>query len=206
MQNKKVIVMYRLFFVLTCLSGIILGLLDKSSDSFMGNGTALNFYTLQSNIWVLVLEAYLLFKAFFDVLWENKSHEDKKSNFEANLALESASPWNDAVLKYVFTVSIILTYLVYWFMIAPFLKVGYVFKPVNFLLHGTTPIMMFLDFVLLDRDKKVPKRALILAPIPALYYFIFALVRAEVSSITLTLGSRYPYWFMDVDIFRMVGK
>ena len=206
MPKEKWIVVYRFLFVFTCLCGIILGILDRSSDSFMGNGTALNFYTLQSNIWVLVLETYLLLKSIFSIRTDRNSFPNEKSKFGANLAKQDDSYWNVEVIKYILTVAIILTYLVYWLMLAPFLKAEYVWKPSNFLLHGTTPLMMLLDFLLLDREKNLPAHAIVLTVIPALVYFIFAFVRAEVSSVRLTLGSRYPYWFMDVDAFRLVWK
>lgn len=184
MQNVKVVIGYRFFFVFICTIGVIFGILDKSADSFMGSGTALYFYTLQSNIWVLLLEVYLLFKSIL------------KSNLTSN----------EEAVKYVVTVAIVLTYLVYWLMIAPFLNDTLVVKPHNFILHGICPLMMLLDFLVFDREVMISKRATYLTLIPALYYFIFTYIRAEVSPVRLTLGSRYPYWFLDIDTFRLVRE
>lgn len=59
MKKEKIIFAYRLFFLFLCLTGIYLNIIDKSIP-FMGNGTCLNFYTLQSNVWVFILELGLL--------------------------------------------------------------------------------------------------------------------------------------------------
>lgn len=200
MQKAKIVIGYRFFFVLICALGVILGILDKSADSFMGSGTALYFYTLQSNIWVLLLEVYLLFKSIFTLKTSSITSYDKKSILEGNLTS------HEVAIKYVVTVAIVLTYLVYWLMIAPFLNDGMVIKSHNFILHGICPIMMLLDYLFFDREGKLSRRAIGLALIPALYYFIFTYVRAEISDVRLTLGSRYPYWFLDIDTFRLVGK
>lgn len=186
MKEWKVSIVYRLFFILICFSGVWLGLTDDEEDAFMGQGTAINFYTLQSNIWVLTLETYLLLHA----MW----HRTKKT---------SKSPWNIGVFKYIFTVSIMLTFFVYWFMLAPYIAPKDILKPSNLLLHAFSPILMLLDFLFFDREYVVPQNAMLLSLIPAIYYLMFILIRAEVSPVALTLGSRYPYWFMDVDAFRM---
>lgn len=194
-QEWKISIVYRLFFILIGFSGIYLGLSEENEDAFMGHGTAINFYTLQSNIWVLVLEVYLLFHT---ILKHRKGHETEQER-----ELENQSAWNLGVFKYVFTVSITLTFLVYWFMLAPYIGAQDLLKPSNILLHGISPVMMLLDFLFFDSEYVFSKRAEVLTLIPAIYYLIFILLRAEISPISLAFGSRYPYWFMDVDAFRM---
>lgn len=110
------------------------------------------------------------------------------------------------VLKYIVTVAISLTFLVYWSMLAPYLDTNYLTMLSNILVHAVTPILMMIDFFLFDRNFKLRKRAVLLTLIPPLYYLIFSLIRAEISSTTLTAGSRYPYWFIDVDLFGWFGN
>ena len=194
-----VIIFYRLLFILICLTGVVLGLLEKTEGVFMGDGTAINFYTLQSNIWALILEIFLLFYAII-------SHFKAKRNSHGYITEESENIWNIGVFKFIFTVSIMLTFLVYWFMLAPFINIKEVIKPSNLLLHAFSPILMLLDFIFFDREYVFRKNAILLTLIPSICYFIFILVKAEISPSVLTLGSRYPYWFMDVDAFRLDWK
>ena len=219
MEKAKITILYRVILVAVCLSGIILSALDKRSDTFMGEGTSINFYTLQSNIWALALESFLLFYAVFHDRRRNDTSFNRKSKFEAFLSQRKAypskstltlvsamnMPWNISVFKLIFTTAIMLTFLIYWFLLAPFFPLSYVFQPANLLVHGFTPILVLLDYLLFDQSFLIPKRAIFLTLIPALYYFIFTLIRAEISEVMLTFGSRYPYWFMDLDAFRVDG-
>ena len=65
---------------------------------------------------------------------------------------------------------------------------------------------MLFDYLLLDDAPPFPKKGVILSLIPGIYYLIFILIRAEISDVKLTYGSRYPYWFVDIDAFRLVRK
>ena len=102
MNLKRVIILYRIIFVFLCGLGLILSLTSKSKDEFMGNGTALNFYTLQSNLWVFILELVLLVLTII---------EDVK---QVSIIKEKM-----VVLKFVMTVAILVTFIVYWSMLAP---------------------------------------------------------------------------------------
>ena len=190
MRKEKIIITYRLFFSLLCLTGIYLNIIDKSMP-FMGNGTCLNFYTLQSNIWVLILEIGLI---IFTIM-KNRGYIKKEIIYE-----------NMMVLKYMVTVAISLTFLVYWSMLAPYLDTNYLTMLSNILVHGIIPILMMIDFFLFDKEIYLRKRAIFLTLIPPLYYLIFSLIRAEISPTRLTAGSRYPYWFIDVDLFGWFGN
>ena len=190
MPNERIIITYRLFFSLLCSTGIYLNIIDKTMP-FMGNGTSLNFYTLQSNIWVFLLEVSL-------IIFMTISH--------TNLKRDNKIYENLIVLKYMVTVAISLTFLVYWSMLAPYLDGSYLRLISNILVHGITPVLMMIDFFLFDKDIYLKKKVISLTLIPPLYYLIFSLIRAEISTTTLTAGSRYPYWFIDVDLFGWFGN
>ena len=155
----------------------------------MGNGTALNFYTLQSNLWVFILELVLLVLTII---------EDVK---QVSIIKEKM-----VVLKFVMTVAILVTFIVYWSMLAPYVAQKNVLALSNVILHAISPILMLVDFLVFDREYTFKKNNVYLTIIPLLYYLIFAMVRAEISDTVFTQGSRYPYWFIDIDTFGWLGN
>ena len=178
----------RIFFIIVCAVGIYANIVRTNADAFMGNGTALNFYTLQSNILVLITEVILLFYSFFDA--------DKTSKFSRPIA----------ILKYVTTTAITLTFLVFWGMLAPYMEIASLIEPSCLLVHAITPIFMIIDFLVGNDEELLKKRDVGYTLIPPIYYLIYCLVRAEISDTTLTGGSRYPYWFIDVDVYGWFGN
>lgn len=189
MNLKKVVILYRVIFIFLCGLGLILSLTSKSTDEFMGNGTALNFYTLQSNLWVFILELVLLLLTII---------EDVK---QVSIIKEKM-----VVLKFVMTVAILVTFIVYWSMLAPYVAQKNVLALSNVILHAISPILMLVDFLVFDREYTFKKNNVYLTIIPPLYYLIFAMVRAEISDTVFTQGSRYPYWFIDIDTFGWLGN
>lgn len=189
MNLKKVVILYRVIFIFLCGLGLILSLTSKSTDEFMGNGTALNFYTLQSNLWVFILELVLLVLTII---------EDVK---QVSIIKEKM-----VVLKFVMTVAILVTFIVYWSMLAPYVAQKNVLALSNVILHAISPILMLVDFLVFDREYTFKKNNVYLTIIPPLYYLIFAMVRAEISDTVFTQGSRYPYWFIDIDTFGWLGN
>lgn len=189
MNLKKVVILYRVIFIFLCGLGLILSLTSKSTDEFMGNGTALNFYTLQSNLWIFILELVLLVLTIIEDVKQISIIKEKM-----------------VVLKFVMTVAILVTFIVYWSMLAPYVAQKNVLALSNVILHAISPILMLVDFLVFDREYTFKKNNVYLTIIPPLYYLIFAMVRAEISDTVFTQGSRYPYWFIDIDTFGWLGN
>lgn len=189
MNLKKVVILYRVIFIFLCGLGLILSLTSKSTDEFMGNGTALNFYTLQSNLWIFILELVLLLLTIIEDVKQISIIKEKM-----------------VVLKFVMTVAILVTFIVYWSMLAPYVAQKNVLALSNVILHAISPILMLVDFLVFDREYTFKKNNVYLTIIPPLYYLIFAMVRAEISDTVFTQGSRYPYWFIDIDTFGWLGN
>ncbi len=189
MNLKKVGILYRVIFIFLCGLGLILSLTSKSTDEFMGNGTALNFYTLQSNLWIFILELVLLLLTIIEDVKQISIIKEKM-----------------VVLKFVMTVAILVTFIVYWSMLAPYVAQKNVLALSNVILHAISPILMLVDFLVFDREYTFKKNNVYLTIIPPLYYLIFAMVRAEISDTVFTQGSRYPYWFIDIDTFGWLGN
>ncbi|MDR2336861.1 MAG: Pr6Pr family membrane protein [Candidatus Nomurabacteria bacterium] len=175
MKNKNLATIFRLILVAVCLYGVVL-LLSVSGGNTL---ETLSFYTLQSNIVVLVFFAFLLIRT-----WQRKS----------------APP---ASIKGAVTVCITLTFLVYHFMLQPsFAKSpelqAYVFSPSNIIVHYIVPLMTIADWLLFDKKGSLKKLDPVKWLLIPLAYLIFAMVRAGFGPISIA-GSRYPYFFLDID-------
>ena len=178
----------RVIFIAVCYIGIYTNIIDTNENAFMGNGTALNFYTIQSNILVFVTQVILLFYDLFS--------EKIKSRFFKFIS----------VLKFVTTTSITLTLLVFWGMLAPYMEVERVKSFSCILVHLVIPLGMIFDF-LFGKDKyDFKKKDVLFSLIPPVLYFVFCLIRAEISEVKLTGGSRFPYWFIDIDTYGWLGN
>jgi len=105
-------------------------------------------------------------------------------------------------LKGAFTLMIAVTILVYHFVLAGGNVPAYNGTQrwmANMLLHYAAPAMVILDWILFD-----PKRVFrwfdpLLWLILPLLYAIFTLIRAEIGGEMGGRGSRFPYFFLDVD-------
>lgn len=104
---------------------------------------------------------------------------------------------------------IMVTMLVYHFILVPqafSMNTNYIyFSLSNILVHYFTPLMVIIDWLLFDK-KNVYRwfDPLIWLTIPYVY-FGFALFRAEIGGVLTGVNSRYPYFFIDVDVLGWGG-
>ena len=187
-MNKIIHLIVRFIFIVVCYIGIYTNIIDTNENAFMGNGTALNFYTIQSNILVLGTQVILLIYELFN--------EKLKLRFSKIIS----------ILKFVSTTAITLTLLVFWGMLAPYMEVETLKSFSCILVHLIIPLGMILDFLFCKDEYEFEKKDIFFSLIPPVLYFVFCLVRAEVSKVTLTGGSRFPYWFIDIDVYGWLGN
>ena len=187
-MNKIIHSVIRILFIIVCYVGIYTNIIDTNENAFMGNGTALNFYTIQSNILVFVTQVILF-------VYESFS-EQIKSRFSKFIS----------ILKFVTTTAITLTLLVFWGMLAPYMEVETLKSFSCILVHLVIPLGMIFDFLFSKHKYEFKKKDVLFSLIPPILYFIFCLIRAEVSEVTLTGGSRFPYWFIDIDTYGWLGN
>jgi hypothetical protein len=154
--------------------------------STLGGGAAvlntLSYYTLQSNIVVLV----------FFVAWLIYSY----------LRRDRAPSARYYTIKGGVIVCIALTLLVFHFMLRPTMFAmgggdSYLVSPANLIVHYVVPLMTLADWLLFDKKGQFRRLDPIKWLLIPLAYLIFALVRAQFA--TFGSGSRYPYFFMDID-------
>ncbi|MDR1034281.1 MAG: Pr6Pr family membrane protein [Bifidobacteriaceae bacterium] len=141
----------------------------------------LSYYTILSNILVIVFFAWLLFYTV--------------------VARQLDTPRPFYTVKGAVTVAITLTFLVFHFMLRPTMftmgSADYVNSPANVLVHYVVPLMTIADWLLFDKKgnfKKLDPIKWLLIP---LTYLVFALIRAQF--IPIGTQSRYPYFFIDLD-------
>jgi hypothetical protein len=175
-RNRAAALAFRAVLTLCCLAGLILNFTDWPG----GRLTLLSYYTIQSNVVVLVFFAYLL--------WRGRRPGKRVS----------------PAAKGGVTVCITLTFLVYHFILSPGLSgaalSAYGLSAANTLAHYVTPLMVLADWLLFDsKGAMKPLDPVKWLAIPAAY-LVFALVRAQFGQFGDS-DSRYPYFFLDVDVY-----
>ena len=160
----------------------ILGIIfTAQSSAFMGGGSVFFFFTVQSNIFIIVMS--LLFLVNDVMLLVNK-----KSFVNQTLLL----------IKYVATVAITITFIVFFTLLAPLMGVDYLLSFNNFSLHAIVPILAIIDFILFDTDINLTYKNSLLATIAPISYVIFVYIGAILK---LRYGENlyYPYFFLDFE-------
>ena len=166
---------------------------------FSGNMNlgALMFYTLQSNILIIVLFVMLNVRTFIGL------REDKAAGV-------SPSDWAGYFARFemVCAINIMLTFLVYWVLLAPMLFTMVSDFPMwtyaNLTVHGITPLLCLIDYILFTQRGHLKYR-------DVYYVCIFPFAYLFGTSIAGLLGYvffissddglpiRFPYFFYDFD-------
>ncbi len=172
------------FSILLKSLGILFGLVGLGftffrGDGIVSSGNAILYFTIQSNLWILVtMGVYLVF-----AIRRYQGHE-------------IVVPRWLAILKYVFTVSIALTFVVFALLLSPFMSLDYLASPSNLCMHFLAPICAILDFIFFDSRNQFRKKDVLWTLIPPLYYLVFAL-GLSFAGIQFAEGASVPYYFLD---------
>lgn len=138
-------------------------------------------FTMQSNIWIAAI--CLVFLGFD---WINKG-------------TRKIPQWLHAI-KFMFTTSVLLTWLVFAVLLTPMMNLNYLLSPSNLFLHNITPMLALLDFINFDQDSKVNRSHLGLGLVMPLLYMIFFF-----SAYEITGKLPVPYFFLDYKKLGWVG-
>lgn len=160
----------------------ILGIIfTAQSSAFMGGGSVFFFFTVQSNIFIIAISLIFLVNEIV-VLVTNKGF--------INQTLRH--------IKYVATVAITVTFLVFFTMLAPLMGVDYLLSFNNFSLHAIVPILAIIDFIIFDADINLTYPNSLLATIAPISYVLFVYIGA---CFKLQYGENlyYPYFFLDFE-------
>lgn len=164
---------------------IIIGVLGivftALSSAFMGGASVFFFFTVQSNIFIMMMALIFLINEVV-VLITNKS-------FINQTLLH---------IKYVATVAITVTFLVFFTMLAPLMGIDYLLSFNNFSLHAIVPILAIVDFFLFDTDIKLTYKSSLLATISPISYVVFVYI-GRIFNLKYTENLYYPYFFLNID-------
>lgn len=157
--------------VLSAAVGVILSAI-AGAQVFMGGNRVFMYFTIQSNIAIALVCA-----AGAGMLLRGRPVRDG---------------WY--VIKFVFTVSITLTGLVFCFVLAPTMR--HAWSVTNVLTHVVVPVAAIADFLVTGPSGNIRKRSVILVTIPPLLYAIYAGI-AYAAGWEFSAGANYPYFFLN---------
>lgn len=165
---------------------MVIGVVDTANGSdFMSKGVIL-YFTIQSNITIAaVCFAFFVIQVVGFV---------KKKTVEIPKWLY--------VLKFLFTVAITLTMLVFWCMLMPTMAgehPEYIYNLGNLMCHTFVPLLAIIDWLLFSRGYKGGKYDLFWGTAMPLYYLAFSMI-CSVSGVTFDpQGSKVPYFFLNYE-------
>ena len=171
MSRKTVSLILKGIVIVCAVTGTAISAL-AGRNTFMGGSRVFMFFTIQSNIaiaLVCLIGAVLLIRKRIPARW--------------------------FVVKFVFTVSITLTGVVFCFVLAPTLK-GNAWNLQNILTHVVVPIAAVADFFVTGIASDIRKRSVLLVTILPLLYAVYAGI-GYVSGWEFIAGLNYPYFFLN---------
>ena len=177
-MKTKIPPLLKSLIVLSSLGGVVLSLIFARQDGYSHWSKRLLYFTAQSNMWIGVTFLLILLSPF------------KKKNAER---------WTARLyfLKYIFTVCITMTGLIFCCLLAPFADENYhPWKAYNLLTHVFTPAFAITDLFLDERRVAIGKKGILLSLTPFLAYSFIASVLGFVQT-DFGRGVPYPYFFFN---------
>ncbi|MCR5585504.1 MAG: Pr6Pr family membrane protein [Lachnospiraceae bacterium] len=172
MKTKILSAFLKCAVVLGAAIGIPLSVIANEA-AFMSGKSVFMFFTVQSNILMaLICMAGLIFM----------------------VTGKKPAPWW-YVLKYVSTVAITLTGIVFCFVLAPTLG-SHAWNVQNILTHVVVPVAAIADFYVSSAEAKISRKAVFLVTIPPILYAIYAGIGFALNW-QFAPGYNYPYFFLN---------
>jgi len=167
--------------ILSCVIGLIFQVIEWNSV-YIGPNSTLLYFTTQSNIWIAAICLVFL---IIDIKAKGK---------------REISNWL-YIIKFMFTVAIMLTFIVFAVLLTPLQERNYLLSVTNICLHNITPIFGIADFIVCDYGFLSKKRYVLLGTILPLIYCIVTLL-LSFSGVTYGEDSSgatriVPYFFLD---------
>lgn len=174
-KNCSFIIKCQLCF--TSLFGVLLSLIRAKEHGYFPWWTRLLYFTAQSNLWIGITTFIILCLPLF------KTGEKVRARLYT--------------LRFVFTVSIMLTGVIYCALLAPFADESYhVWSPSGLLTHVFTPLLALADFFVDKESGRIENKHLFYATAaPSLYILIAS--GLCIANVDFGRGVAYPYFFMN---------
>lgn len=178
-MRAKISYSLKILTVISALLGMILNSVYARYDGYSHWSKRLMYFTTQSNLWVLVIFAVLLILPF--------------TKYGAECLVRKSL----YTVKFIFTVSITITCIVFCVFLGPFAGDSYhAWSFYSLLLHVITPALAVADFFVDDVRYRLGTRQIFESTIPAFLYFALASVLCAFG-VDYGRGEPYPYFFMN---------
>ena len=170
-KNEKVIFYSRIFLFIAAFTGVYLEITKR------GGFGMLLYYTVLSNLLVMIFTGYLL--------WKMRREGDY---WQSSSLLR---------LKGGITMSIMITCVIYPFMLAPLTKDFYRLE--NFLCHYIVPLWFLVDTIIFDKSRQYKWFDPIVWTVLPLLYMGFAILNGFVLKMDVpnAKDSPFPYFFLN---------
>lgn len=178
-MNKKASVIIKILIVFFSFFGVAVNLACYGIDGYSFWYKRLLYFTTQSNLWIGITHL-----AYFVLRFAEKKTAKKILGRKYR------------IIKYVFTVSITLTGVLFCFALAPFMEEKY--HPWSFysvIIHVVVPVLAVLDY-LIEKDEPLKREDVWYSLIPPLCYLAFS-VALIFAGVDFGRGENYPYFFLN---------
>ena len=193
-QNKQFALVFRLCSLIFALAGVM-----AQTGVFRGTfrPAAAMYYTIQSNLFVIILFAVLTVRTAMSL----------------RDGLRGSVGWHSR-LGMVCAVDVLVTFIVFWLVMAPHAPTAYLLTFENIAVHAMTPMLCLLDYILFSERGRIKYRDVYYVCIFPAFYLIFttlAGLAGYVYNFGATFGGdfvsesmdtapvRFPYFFLDFD-------
>ena len=177
--SKLIRALIELCLIAVSAAGIIIT--AAGSDFMAGNGVFM-YFTIQSNITIALISAVFL--------CSNVSELFGGKGFINDTLL---------MIKYVFTVAITITFIVFFTVLAPLVSPDYLFSFDNISVHLIVPVLALCDFFIFDSEIKLNAKNCLLGLAMPLWYLFFFLAGIPLGFCYDSSGSKAPYFFLDYE-------
>ena len=178
MKTTIIRILLRSSLIIVGILGIVFTFL---TSKFMGGWHIFLYFTVQSNIWIMAITAYFLVNDFL-LIFHKKAYVSRFVLY----------------LKYIFTVAITITFIVFFTMLAPVVGMDYFLSFNNFSLHGIVPILAIVDFFAFCTDIKLTPLKSLLGDVTPLYYLAFVFIGVPLN-FRYGENQKFPYFFLNYE-------
>ncbi|MDR2421313.1 MAG: Pr6Pr family membrane protein [Oscillospiraceae bacterium] len=181
MRNNRI---FALCFRFAAFALCLLGILD-TLGAFRGAiwWSGLLYYTTQSNLLVLAMFGALSVRTALAIGRDGAKGDS--SFFER--------------LSAIVALSIAVTFLLYWALLAPLMLGPGLLAFGNLQVHGITPLLMIFDYLFFSERGKLKRRDPWFFAIIPLAYFAQSTAIGFLSKTPVYYSGRFPYFFIDFD-------
>ena len=177
LSRKNISLILKILTIISSFVGIICSFVFASEEGYSSWYIRGAYFTLQSNFWIGGIMLYMVIAPLI------------KGKINYNVVY---------FFKFIFTVSITLTFIVFWTLLAPFAYMQN-YNPwsiSSFTTHLLAPALAIIDFFVDEKQTIITKKQVFSGLLPPLFYFVFASVLI-LFRVDFGRGDLYPYFFMD---------